>query len=814
MPGIDDFALPSAEGIADTINSGKFDPPDFVSLPENMAARSDLSSEFHRRAKQHFDNFCTQTERMELESKLDSADAKYRMSPTHARRFAPGSAQEKNTLSNVASPQFHQSVNLLAMGICRVMIPDDDECPIVFRPKSESAEYDDAEGERVADEETAYAKSLWTDDGWKDFVTESVHYAIKNGMDLLCMEYDRSYKTTIERTPGYYDSEANPVALQPGEQVPDGVAFNKRGQPISMPQIVDQATGKPRHFVFMPRTRIVHDGPSISRIPLRNAYFDLSIETETKAPLYQNSFRNHTCVLIRSQKPLSFFIEGAQAGDFDADQVAKLSKRQLFDSETKYASNVRNDQDLNAAGASSSLNNPTGLFDCMHVYMLATVDPKRSEWKDSVPQVLHEAWYIGDFNTFSPDQDDTAGSVCVQLRRFPYHHGEFPFQLVHSHRDERGAISLGAIDLLACNIEEQDTTQNQHIDCKTLRIYKPMLARRGAVLERELKFRRGGHVIWCKDIERDLKPFPVEDVTQTTLPTLEYLSNQADKTLNTNDAFRGEVSFSRTTATQATESRQQALMPIIAQGEYMAAQYFPWMFKTAIADVRQFCDPEKAIRIAGGDEFVNPALWYGDHEVSITSVKKFAEDMTMRNNLVNLLQAGVYDKSLPSMGKEGALEFWRQYGKTFRFQNPQKIWPATRKYVEAENQAWNDYRAILADPQGALTNPAIAPKPEEDQQTHLGVLEPLADQWEKLSPAMPDDKRAYGQQVLATLRYFIAVRNQLLAQQNQTIPGAAGGAPQQAQGASGVSQQTPGMSGEQVGDVMAGQGGQQVEAMR
>jgi hypothetical protein len=814
MPGIEDFALPNAEAIADTIKAGKFDPPDFVSLPENHAASSELAATFHKTAKQHFDNFCTQTERTELENKLNNADAKYRMSPTHARRFGAGSAQEMNTLSNVASPQFHQSVNLLAMGICRVMIPDDDECPVVFKPKSESADYDDAEGQRVADEETAYAKSLWTDDGWKDFVTDSVHYAIKNSMDLIAIEYERIYSTQIERVPGYYDGEANPVALRPGEQVPDGIAFNKRGQPIGMADIVDSETGKPRHFVFMPRTRIVHDGPSLARIPLKNSYFDLSIETESKAPLFQNAFRNHHMVGIRSQKPLSFFIEGAQSGDFDADQVAKIGKMQLFDSETKYASNVRNDQDMNAAGASSGLNNPNGLFDVMHVYMRATVNEKKAKWDEKSPQVLYEAVFVGDFNSFSPDQDGAAGCVCVQLRRYPYHHGEFPFQLVHSHRDERGAMSLGAIDLLACNVEEQDTTMNQHLDCKTLRIYKPMLARRGGVLERELKFRRGGHVIWCKDVDRDVKQLQTEDVTSTTLPTLDRLENQANKTLNTNDAFRGEVSFSRTTATQATEARQQALMPIIAQGEYMAAQYFPWMFKTAIAETRQFCDPAKAIRIAGGDEFVNPALWYGEHEVSITSVKKFAEDLTMRNNLVNLLQAGAYDKSLPIMGKEGALEFWRQYGKAFRFQNPEKIWPATRKYVEAENQAWNDYRAILADPQGALMNQALAPKPEEDQQTHLGVLEPLADQWEKLSPAMPDAERAYGQQVLATLRYFIAVRNQLLSQQNQTVAGASGGPAQP--GASGGVQSPPppGMSGEQVGDVMAGQGGQMVEGMR
>jgi len=121
--------------------------------------------------------------------------------------------------------------------------------------------------------------------------------------------------------------------------------------------------------------------------------------------------------------------------------------------------------------------------------------------------------------------------------------------------------------------------------------------------------------------------------------------------------------------------------------------------------------------------------------------------------------------------------------------------------------AESDYKYILADPIDAMSNEAYLPKPGEQHDIQVNVLQGYLKKMTLVAPSMPDEQQEWIQNVLNALKLYIELHNQLKAQESGGAGMGAGGQPQSPMQAA----QTPSMPGEAGGDIVSGLAGQVAE---
>jgi hypothetical protein len=242
--------------------------------------------------------------------------------------------------------------------------------------------------------------------------------------------------------------------------------------------------------------------------------------------------------------------------------------------------------------------------------------------------------------------------------------------------------------------------------------------------------------------------------------------------------------------------REQALQPAIEHAKYVAGQYFQYIL-TDVADLsRQYADPTQPTVVGGtedaGISIVNPAELYGELKVKVTAIEKFKADLTAKQALIQFIQVGGYDRAQQFMQETGALHFWRTVGQFLKIPDVFKIFPAAKRMVEAENQAWLDVNAILQNPEDAVTNEALLPKPDERHDIHLGILKSQRKRYQIIAGATEEGA---DQAILAAFDLYIQMHEDFQAQEQveaQTLP--------QPEGVGSPST----MSGENFGDQLSG----------
>lgn len=794
------FTFPSAAEVKKATKPVETEVRDYVKLPDNLAEETDLAKSFHNEAYSRFQRFVGQASRTELEENLRSADAMWRLAKRKGRTVK-GSAQQQDTLSNVAASQFYKSVRLVSSGQTSMIFGQQDELPAQYDPPREDASISQDEAQRVANADNLLLNYTWEKDGWEEKIKQAIRRVNKNSIQVMSLEWEYKTEKRVERVPGYYTAKKEPVSYR-GAKPDAAPMFDYSGKPIS--SVLD-ANGKPRSFVFIEKTKVVKNCPVLELHDMKNVYFDLDIP----------DMRNQSCVVIRTQKSLGDLLAMQRDGMFK--NVEKLSQTHLYESETNNSSTVDTERDTNAGYQRDMTEN--GLIDLYHVYMVSPVDEKGKKWDSDVVPEFYEAVYAGPFGTFADKEADDkdkakATSVCLMLRRLPYHHGHLPLYVIYSHDDERGAVRMGYQTLLECNYEQQVSRQNQWHDNNELAVRSPWVGEKGNVLSRDLKFRNGNQVMWVKPGtgQTALTKLSVPDMTQRFISEMDMLRKDADEICGTTDVMRGVAMGARTTGTEAMGAREQAMMPAIEDAKVMADQIFKPILADHASLWRQFGDPRAMITVTRSNVVlgtVSPGELYGECNVRVVSVAKYQTDMASRQVINNAISSGVYEKSAGFMGKDGALEFWRTWARLMRFPNAQKIFPGARKYVEAENQAWADVEAIKADPVKAMNDPAQLPKPDEMHDIHIGILQQVRDKYVLLAKATPGDEKDAA--IVAALDLYMLMHEQFKEQEAVQVSGGGQGAEpsedeQQPEGMGG--NEMPNMPGSAQGEMMAGVGGQ------
>lgn len=799
-----EFYVPSKQSALDAVKAFEQPNKDYVKLPKNLADNTDVVKEFHDTAYGHFVRFRDSQARKDLDTYLKDADAKWRMAKDTSQRWKDDSTQKQSTLSHVTSGQFYNTVRLITAGERSIVFNDPTELPAKYVAEIKTTDYTEPEGKRVSEGQQLYAQYVWDKEQLETWVKNLMLLTNKNSVSFLEMAWKREVETRPERVVGYYNAAGDAVEWTTEDTVPTGGMFDVDGEPLDA--LFDEDGVTPLSYVFVDKTRVVKEWP----IPIAHNAKDFYCDLELKDPF----FRDQTALVIRSQKTYDELLAGQLNGDFM--NVEHLTDAQLYRGETVQNSNLADERYKNASQTKEDLKN--GLFDVFYVRMISPIKyGKDSEkWDVASMATIHEGVFVGDFGQYD-GADDSKGAVCIMCRKDPYHYKN-RFMALHSHEDEKGLVRLGYYTILECIVEELTVLQDQLIDNKTLAVKSPFVAEMGNLLSRDVVFRDGNQVIWVEPGTGGtaLKKLDIPDMTQRFVQEYQLLKAEAEELAGITEALRGEFAGSRTTGTEYLGAREQSAKPAIEDAKQKYTPLFWWLFMGMAEIGRQFANPQKTLAVTNGKGVylgdVNPTHLYGQLGVTVQSINNFESDLAAKQVMVNFIQAGGYDKMLPFMGEEGAIAFWKDWTKLFKMRGAEKYLPASRRIVEAEMMAETDYKAILLNPVSAMEDETYLPKPGEQHDIQIGILEKYLRKWQIMGPALMDEQKQRAQQIVQALQLYIQLHTDLKAQEGSVAPGASGGMEQPQQAGAPLQAATPPqMGGEANGDIMSGLAGQSME---
>lgn len=803
------YSVPSEAAVNEAVEDFKKERKSYLKLPKNWAKDTEVVKKFHEKALEHFQTFAQSQARKDLMTYLKNADAKWRIAQATENRFKDDSTQKLNTLSHVSSGQLYKTVRLITAGQRTIVFSDPTELPAQYDPFPKCADYSEAEGKRIADGQNDYLKFVWYKEDWTTFIKKGLLHCNKNSMELVEMAWDFIQEKRPERVPGWFDAKGDPVEWTPEADNRGSGMYDVDGVEIPPETFLNEA-GMPQSYVFVEKMREKRNWPVMTRHDLRNVYVDLQLDDIQKS----------TAIIIRDQCTFGELLAMQKQGYYD--NVGKLTADQLFTTESKHNDTDLADKYDNADMTHEEVAN--GLFDRYRICMIAPITgDDKPKWDEEAIPEIHESVFVGPFEqtpaTTPNPEGKLTGCVCLQLRKNPYHHKEFPFFLRHSHpEDDKGLVKLGYYTLLECNIEQQTVLVDTWNDNRTLAIKSPMVGEKGNVLEDDLSFWKN-KVFWVKPGTgaTALTFLKVPMVTADTPEAVAFFQKEADEIAGTLDAVRGEYAGSRTTATEVLGAREQAMKPAIEDCKAAVGPYLSWILRMTASLGRQFA-PNRIHVASNEGQYVgeiNPTLLYGGLATKVTAMDNYEADVATRQILVNFIQAGGYDRAAPFMGKDGSLYFWRIVAKRLKLPDPVKMFPEVKIYVEAINQANADYQYILINPQDAMVNPVYLPKMGEQHEVHITVLKPYSDRMKAIIKDVNPAEQEHYAAVIRALDFYILIHEQLKEQEAQqalaTAPQlGAGGGGQKMLGPGGgnaapmQAPTTPGMPGEAAGDMVSG----------
>lgn len=696
----------------------------------NLSRDGELTGAVRRWASTQIEHFRTQPARekmMETGGTMDIADRMMRVSLNRTG----ASGQNEDTRSNVTSTVFKRAIDTVFAGTAMVFFGDDNSLPAQYEPEINVPDYDPTAAKIQVNQQNAQEQFTWDEDKRVQKCKDALWRLFKYGNAVVSLEWQRRVDTRKERVAVAWD-----------------------------------ANGRPTAYEFKEREKVVCDWPVFNTYPLEDCYFDAQIDDENK----------WRCFAVESQMPYEEL-----AGDATVDNLGKVKPSHFYVGEVDGES-VKADRSDNAGEEQTP--EPTGLLRVWHVIGFMPIKeskrPGRGKWDATQMPARYWATFVGDIKS------DNA--VCVRLIKNPYHHGKMWFKLIHSHRDDNGAYHAGDATFLQSLYYQATTNLNQAFDCVNTIIRAPWY-HDGPINTRDLKFNRAGKVI---QVGRGttLQQLPVQNTTGITLPMNDRIEDDIFKTAGADKPVRGEAFLSRTSALEANNALQQALVVIDNQTSYIADQLFGWMLDLDAQLWRQYGDPEMVYSVTQGNEYATfePAKLTVDYKVKVTAVSRYRNNILKRREINQFIMSGGYAFAEKSMDEQGKREFWIDVFKTFGFERPARYFPTGAGYDA-------NMRAIQATHAMLNIGAWVEPNPNENHRAWLSVMEPLADQYERLpqNEVNPDRLRM----IRAHIEMRKAFEKSNYAQQQALNRGGA----EMPEGGMG---QLPGRAGGEVAEAMEG----------
>lgn len=679
----------------------------------NLAGDEDLVREFRGWANTHLEHYRSQTAYQEWRKdggKLDTADRMYRV----GLRRDTTSDQHQNTLSDVTSTMIFKQVRAVTSGQTAMFFTQD-ELPAKYEAEINTTEFTADEGEFIARQQNMLEVYTFDEDKRRDKIKESMLWNNLYGNEVVGVWWERVVKEKMERVP---DAEK-------------GMDEN----------------GRWKAFKFEKRKRVIKDCPSMFRWDMKNAYFDHSIDDFDKQP----------CILLEGQETYDNILCWQLSGDGDVMNVGDITRDATWIED-------RDETPLNSRLANSgegTQETRNGLFKVWHVWGWVPIRemPKRKgkgTWEPGkvVPK-LYWATFVGRMN---------GNATCIRLVENPFFHGKHGLNLIHSHRDNKGAMHDGICERLT-SLYWQDTTNiNQAFDNVSLINLAPWVAN-GPIHTKDLKFRTNKLIRIGR--QTTLTQLDVNNATGITMAMSDRINKDANDTSGASKPIMAEPLGSRTSATEAKNVFDQAVLPLEEQALYVADQLFPWMYEIDAELWRQYGDPDLILQFTHNNQIerVMPAQLWGPMKTKVTAISRFKNN-TVRRQEINSFIQGAYGFAREEMSPEGRKRFWRDAWRIFGLEHGDEIFPVHGDY-DAES------RAISATSSMLLNGIWVEPKREENQNAWLSVMEPAEAQYALL----PDDQQ--DAENLRMFRQHILIREQFQEESRQRMAQGAGGGVQE-----------------------------------
>ena len=655
--------------------------PDVGNLPSyydkinNLAGDEELCKKVRKWCATNIEHFRSQGERKKQVDSggiNDMADRFYRV----AERRNTSSKQHQNTHSDVASTVFFKAVRTITAGQ-QMMFFNGKDLPATFEPEFNTNEFTSKQGKDIAEQQNLLETHTFNQDEREAKLKKSLLWNQVYGQEMISNEWAREEITTKERVPIQFTNDED---MMP-------VAFERRDV-----------------------TR-VKEGPRVIRHPLKDCYFDAKIDDMNAQRLLAVLQENNWESLAGDQK--AGFIMNVDK--LNAGMLSTGDDTETFDDKT-------DNKDDNATPEGS------GNFKVWQCWCRIPVSENkkkgRGKWdaKKNAP-VLYWATFVGDIN---------GNAVCVRLIKNPYHHGEIPFKLLHAIDDDSGAYHLSWASILDSIYWQIVTNLNQAADNVNLRNKAPLI-KMGPVYTRDLTYRQNMVI----DIARGstLETMKVPDTTQITLALHDILVRDLEQTTGADKPILGQALGARTSATEAKQVLDQALLPLDAQASYVADQLFPWLYRLDAKMWRQYSNPKEVLSITHNNLImpVKPAELWGPFNIKVTAVTRFRNNAIQRQNLNSFLQNNLAQAG-PLMGEKGQRELFKDVFQIFGLDRADEYFPDDADF-DARRRAKQENHKIF------IIGEPDEPLPNENHGAHLSEHRPTLAEYENLPDAEIDPER-------------------------------------------------------------------------
>jgi len=681
-------------------------------------------------------------------SVMDLADRMYRV----AMRRNKSSKQHQNTLSDVSDGVFYDAVRTLSAGISTIFFGTGNELPATYEPEINTSEYTLDQGEIMAEYQNALEAFTFDEDKRVPKIKKAVKFTEKYANHVVSMEWDDEWRETLER-------------------VPD----QTKG--------VDEETGVPKGFKRELKRRHVKSWPTFREHELKDCFFDCLIaDLDDK-----NTLDRQRCFLVRKQWSWEDLAREQAAGRFL--NVENIKPSHLFSQGNQtQEGDVVGERQTNAEEGETEGHN--GLFEVWHVKGWMPIDEGKKKngkgkWKPGAPLRYFWGTWIG---------RPHAKSVCARLILDPYYliRGCSNFRMLHSEHDDKGALHDGLASRIQSLYWQIVTNENQGCDAITKIVNAPHITD-GQVKKRSLTYRQNDLVKTSRGARYELLPVP--DITGPIAINREHFTQRAMRLAGTDKPLTAEPLGARTSATEAKNVFDAAMMPLDEKAAYQADQLFPWMYEWDAAMWRHWADPKLKLVLTGAHNPIEvmPAQLWGPIRTKVTAVTRF-HNTTVERQQINTGIQNLYPMSEQYMASDRRNEFWADIY-TMMGLDGKKYFPQGGDY-DATRMATNEIYSML-------NGQWVEPAPDENQAVHHRIVDAAVAQYAIL-PNRDDN-------VLRMLREHREMHKQMMEQQKAGIATAQN--PQQAQQAPqpalGTGGEVPQLEGNAVGDIAAGLEGAQ-----
>ncbi|MFZ4396801.1 MAG: portal protein [Kiritimatiellia bacterium] len=715
-PGTQKGELSALAGERGTPEAGEL--PSRYGKIVNYAEDDDLAKQVLAHVQTQVMRFDVQPQRQKfvrVGGTMDIADRMWRV----ALNRDETNSQTKDTLSNVTSPMYHIQVRSITAGESSIFFSDG-HMPAEYEPEINTTEYAREDGVLMAEQQNMLEQYTFDEDKRVPKLKDVLHFANKYGQQVVGMDWCRRTREVTER-------------------VPD----KKKGK---------LSNGRWASYKMETKRRVVKDCPEFVRIPVEDCWFDSQIKdiADQRVFAYRQRIGVEDLYAMQSDGYLK--------------NVECLTQAEMYMGE--YIQNSVIQQRMLNAGENTTMQK-TGEVEVWNVWCRIPVETKakrgkpKARWADG--EVMPEIWWF----VYAGNLLAGAGK-CLKAVRNPHRHGQIPFKLIHSHKDDKGAYSVGYAELIQSLYWQAVTNLNQAVDNVTERNWAPMTAN-GPIHTKDLTFKRNKLI--KLDRSTEFKRLEIQDTTQITMEMHAIVERMANQLTGADKPMQAQALGQRTSATEAQNVFDLAMLPLDEKAAFMADQIFPWMLEMDSELWRQYGDPEAVISLTHNNQIVevNPAELYGPIRTKVTAVTRFRNN-TMRKQQLNSFLQNVAPIFVNVMGEKGLAILGREVFDIFGLSKAEEIFPITGDY-DAHARAISEVEDIL------VAGIWVEPKAEENQVAHLAVLEPALRQFELLGDTPPAN--------IERMRLHIAMRHQFQAQKTQRVNSAmqlmqGGGNPQEA----------------------------------